>query len=69
MSIRTYKPTTPSRRNMTNSTFEEITTSAPEKSLLVKLKKTADVTIMAASQLAISVEEINAIIVLLTSRE
>ncbi len=40
MSIRTYKPTTPSRRNMTNSTFEEITTSAPEKSLLVKLKKT-----------------------------
>ena len=40
MSIRTYKPTTPSRRNMTNSTFEEIRTSTPEKSLLVKLKKT-----------------------------
>ena len=31
MSIRTYKATTPSRRNMTNSTFEEITTSTPEK--------------------------------------
>lgn len=40
MSIRTYKPTTPSRRNMTNSTFDEITTSTPEKSLLVNLSKT-----------------------------
>ena len=39
MSIRTYKPTTPSRRHMTNSTFSEITTSTPEKSLLVSLKK------------------------------
>ena len=40
MSIRTYKPTSPSRRAMTNSTFEEITTSTPEKSLLVTLTKT-----------------------------
>ena len=40
MSIRTYKPTTPSRRNMTNTTFEEITTSTPEKSILVKKNKT-----------------------------
>lgn len=40
MSIRGYKPTTPSRRHMTNSTFSEITTSTPEKSLLVSLKKT-----------------------------
>ncbi len=39
MSIRSYKPTTPSRRNMTNSTFEEITASTPEKSLLVSLNK------------------------------
>ena len=39
MSIRTYKPTSPSRRAMTNSTFEEITTSTPEKSLLVSLSK------------------------------
>ena len=39
MSIRTYKPTTPSRRSMTNSTFEEITTNTPEKSLLVSLSK------------------------------
>ena len=40
MSIRTYKPTTPSRRNMTNSTFEELSKAAPEKSLLVSLSKT-----------------------------
>ncbi|NLB39983.1 MAG: 50S ribosomal protein L2 [Erysipelotrichaceae bacterium] len=40
MSIRSYKPTTPSRRNMTNSTFEDITKSTPEKSLLSKLTKT-----------------------------
>ena len=40
MSIRTYKPTSPSRRAMTNSTFEEITTNTPEKSLLVSLSKT-----------------------------
>ena len=40
MSIRTYKPTSPSRRAMTNSTFEEVTTNTPEKSLLVTLSKT-----------------------------
>ncbi|MCQ2793098.1 MAG: 50S ribosomal protein L2 [Bacilli bacterium] len=39
MSIRTYRPTSPSRRNMTNLTFEEITKSTPEKSLTVKLSK------------------------------
>lgn len=40
MSIRKYKPYTPSRRNMTNSTFEEITKTTPEKSLTVNLNKT-----------------------------
>ena len=40
MSIRTYKPTTPSRRGMTNTTFEELTKYTPEKSLLVKKSKT-----------------------------
>ncbi|NLI94558.1 MAG: 50S ribosomal protein L2 [Erysipelotrichaceae bacterium] len=39
MAIRKYKPTTPSRRNMTNLTFEEITKTTPEKSLTVTLKK------------------------------
>ena len=40
MPIKSYKPTTPSRRAMTQSTFSEITTSTPEKSLLVSVKKT-----------------------------
>lgn len=41
MGIRKYKPTTPGRRGMTVSTFEEITRSTPEKSLTVTLKKHA----------------------------
>ena len=40
MAIRTYKPTSAARRNMTSLTFEEITKSTPEKSLIVSLKKT-----------------------------
>ena len=39
MGIRKYNPTTPSRRNMTVSTFEEITKKSPEKSLLAPLSK------------------------------
>lgn len=39
MGIKKYKPTTPGLRGMTVSTFEEITTSTPEKSLTVTLKK------------------------------
>ena len=39
MGIRKYKPTTPGLRGMTVSTFEEITTDKPEKSLTVTLKK------------------------------
>ncbi|MEC9281272.1 MAG: 50S ribosomal protein L2 [Bdellovibrionota bacterium] len=40
MGIKTYKPTSPSRRNMTSNDFAEITKSTPEKSLLVSLNKT-----------------------------
>ncbi|MBP1889968.1 large subunit ribosomal protein L2 [Clostridium moniliforme] len=40
MAVKKFRPMTPSRRNMTMPTFEEITTDAPEKSLLVSLKKT-----------------------------
>jgi len=40
MAIKSYKPTSAGRRHQTCSTFEEITTSKPEKSLLVKVKKT-----------------------------
>jgi large subunit ribosomal protein L2 len=39
--IKVYKPTTNGRRNMTGSDFAEITTSTPEKSLLVSMNKTA----------------------------
>ena len=41
MGIKKYNPTTPSRRNMTVSTFDEITKNEPEKSLLRPLNKKA----------------------------
>lgn len=41
MAIKTYKPYTPSRRNMTGSAFDEITKSSPEKSLVVRVKNHA----------------------------
>ena len=41
MAVRKYKPTSNGRRNMSVLTFEEITTSTPEKSLLAPLKKHA----------------------------
>ena len=40
MGLKKYKPTSPSRRFMTSSDFEEITTSKPEKSLTTKITKT-----------------------------
>src|ERR1700724_2849329 len=41
MPIKQYRPTSPGRRGMSVSTFEEITKNRPEKSLTVKLKKHA----------------------------
>ena len=41
MGIKQFKPTTKSRRNMTVSTFEEITKAKPERSLTTSLKKNA----------------------------
>jgi len=41
MAIKIYKPTSPGRRGMTVSAFEEITCTEPEKSLLEPIKKTA----------------------------
>ena len=41
MANKTYKPTTPARRNMTVPGFEEITKKSPEKSLITVLKKHA----------------------------
>ena len=41
MGIKHFRPYTPSRRNMTTSTFEEITKKTPEKSLLATKRKNA----------------------------
>ena len=41
MAIKVYKPTSPGRRGMSGYTFDEITRSEPEKSLLRPLKKKA----------------------------
>ena len=41
MGIKHFRAYTPSRRNMTVSSFDEITKKAPEKSLLAKKKKNA----------------------------
>lgn len=40
MAIKKYKPTSPARRGMSVSTFEEITKTKPERSLMVTLHKT-----------------------------
>jgi len=39
MAVKKFNPTTPSRREMTMSTFEEITTASPLKSLLMPKKR------------------------------
>jgi large subunit ribosomal protein L2 len=39
MGIRKYKPTSPARRGMSGATFEEVTTSTPERSLLEPLRR------------------------------
>ena len=39
MPLKTYRPTTPSRRGAVSITFEELTDSRPEKSLVAPLKR------------------------------
>ena len=41
MAVKQYKPTTPSRRNMSSPSFAEVTKFTPEKSLIVTKKKNA----------------------------
>lgn len=41
MAVKSFKPTSPGRRFMTISSFEEITTDKPERSLIERLKKHA----------------------------
>ena len=39
MAVKVYKPVTPGLRGMTGYTFDEITKSTPERSLIVMRKK------------------------------
>jgi large subunit ribosomal protein L2 len=39
MAVKKYKPTTPGQRNKTGYTFEEITKTTPERSLIMPLRK------------------------------
>ncbi|HIQ01758.1 MAG TPA: 50S ribosomal protein L2 [Anaerolineales bacterium] len=39
MGVKVYKPTSPGRRGMTGSTFEEITRTEPERSLVVPVRR------------------------------
>jgi large subunit ribosomal protein L2 len=39
MAVKKYKPTTPGQRGMTGYSFDEITKSTPERSLLIPLRK------------------------------
>jgi len=41
MAIKVYRPTSPGRRGMSGSTFEEITKTKPEKSLVISKKRQA----------------------------
>lgn len=41
MAVKVYKPTSPGRRDMTGASFEEITRSKPEKSLVRGMRKRA----------------------------
>ena len=50
MPIRKFKPTSPGRRFMSVSTFEEVTKSKPEKSLTEPLTKKAAGTTTAESR-------------------
>ena len=69
MGIRKYKPTTPGLRGMTVSTFEEITTSTPEKSLTVLLRSTQEEITEVRSPLDIRAAEPDLNTESLTSRE
>ena len=59
MGIKVYKPTTNGRRNMTSLDFAEITTSTPEKSLLVLLRTKLVVTTTVVSLYVTKVADTN----------
>ena len=57
MAIKTYKPTTPSRRNMTVTDYSGLSKVKPEKSLLEPLKKNSGATATAESPFATEAAE------------
>ena len=68
MAIKTFKPYTPARRNMTVSGFDGVDKKAkPERSLVETLKKHAGRTAMATSPFATRAAETSASIVSSTS--
>ena len=69
MGIKTYRPYTPSRRQMTGSDFSEITKTTPEKSLLAPKSRQAGRTTREKSQLDTAEAELRKNIELSTSRE
>lgn len=67
MAVIKYKPTTNGRRNMSVPSFEEITKSTPEKSLVKTLKKNSGAIAMAALPFVITAAETRKNTVLLIS--
>lgn len=61
MPVKKYNPTSPARRDMSVLTFDEITKTEPEKSLLQPLKKMRVETHMVGLLFATRVEEQNKI--------
>jgi ribosomal protein L2 len=59
MPVKTVKPTTPGQRQKSVSTFEEITKSKPEKSLVRPLKRVEVATIKDVSQADAAAADIN----------
>ncbi len=57
MAIKNYKPTTPSRRNMSVTDYSSLSKVAPEKSLLEPLNKKSGVTLTEESQFVIVAAE------------
>ena len=69
MGIKTYRPYTPSRRQMTGSDFAEITKTTPEKSLLAPKSRQAGRNDQRRSDLDTAEAELRRNIELSTSRE
>ena len=61
MAIKTYKPTTAARRQMTTTDFSELSKVAPERSLLAPLKKNSGRTVASLFAIVVAVTEENTV--------